>query len=73
MRGPDCAMRGELLEWALDSAISNNLNFADSELRRAAVVARGAAIRLTQDNIRNSISVIKSASITSSVSVTHQR
>ena len=35
MRGPNCAMRGELLEWALDSArpsvgiailISNDLN-----------------------------------------------
>ena len=23
MRGPDCAMRGELLEWALDSGISS--------------------------------------------------
>ena len=49
MRGFDCAMRGELLERALDSVISNNLNFADFDLRRAAVVARGAAIRLTQD------------------------
>lgn len=49
MRGPDCAMRGEFLEWALDLVISNNLNFADFDFCRAAVVACGAAIRLTQD------------------------
>ena len=66
-------MCGELLDSALGSVSSNNLNVADFGLRRAAVVARGAAIRLTKDIIRNNISVIVSASIISSFSITHQR